>query len=778
MSFWPLSVVESKPPPPPFPLCERCRLFKRCKTPRMPPSGKNGRRIMIVGEFPGAGEDEEGRAFVGPSGQLLSRLTRKWGVNLREDCVLLNALSCRPKRGFVEDERAVEYCRPLVLNAIEKYDPVVILPLGKRAVRSVIGHLWKEDTGGVLRWAGWKIPCRKPNAWICHPSHVLVETDRGLVTIDEVRTGDKVLTHAGRWRDVYETMSRQYAGSLYVIKRRGSSKPLESTSSHPYYVFREGKYVWLRADEISAGDYMTEPLTTEPEKTIDEGTVWTYVKPRTCGQQAKGNLDIRATESTMKVLGYYLAEGNLCSKGSVTEFAFCEDEVQLHDDLSSAVKEVTGQRQDLPVVRQKNSRVYVLRKNSVVLSRFLVDNCGSGAAKKSFPRWVWSCSNRLLTILVKAVWDGDGHFTGRSYEIDLCSRQLIEDLRKALLRLGVVSHLYSKKRTSGYGPPSRWKAQYRLHVGGQAAERMSKWMGGNIEGTQFRKPNQSPFIMNGYVHYKVKEITVRKLETPITVYNMEVSDDHSFIADGVSSHNCPSINPAHVLREQKERGTYKDDGMAERFLEGHLRAAISLAGSRPWKQVPDYSEGLELFHNDAQAERAVLDLIKTGAPTAFDYETNMAKPQSDKARIVCASMSNGDRHVAFFWRGKAKEAFLRFLASPVRKVAQNMAFEDSWSVEVAGVKPVNWWWDTMQMAHVLDNRRGISGLKFQAYVHLGQEDYDHHLQSYLHTEKGAEIVNRIHEIEPNQLLKYCCYDSKLELMLAKIQTKRLGVKWT
>jgi hypothetical protein len=39
----------------------------------------------------------------------------------------------------------------------------------------------------------------------CCPAETLVLTDRGHVSIAEVRTGDLVLTHRGRWRRVLAT---------------------------------------------------------------------------------------------------------------------------------------------------------------------------------------------------------------------------------------------------------------------------------------------------------------------------------------------------------------------------------------------------------------------------------------------------------------------------------------------------------------------------------------------------------------------------------------------
>ena len=52
-------------------------------------------RLLLVGEAPGALEDQTGRPFVGRSGQLLDRLLAEIGLP-REQVAVLNTVKCRP----------------------------------------------------------------------------------------------------------------------------------------------------------------------------------------------------------------------------------------------------------------------------------------------------------------------------------------------------------------------------------------------------------------------------------------------------------------------------------------------------------------------------------------------------------------------------------------------------------------------------------------------------------------------------------------------------------
>lgn len=170
------SRLYSKQPPSSIMKCGACGLYKTCNSPKMPYSGKGQKRILIVAEAPGADEDERGIQLVGKAGQELQKHLRAVGVDMRRDCWLENAVICRPPKNRTPKTEEIDYCRPHLVETIEKLQPEVIVPLGAVAVQSVIRSFWKEDVGPITKWVGWKIPCQRLNAWICptyHPSFLL-----------------------------------------------------------------------------------------------------------------------------------------------------------------------------------------------------------------------------------------------------------------------------------------------------------------------------------------------------------------------------------------------------------------------------------------------------------------------------------------------------------------------------------------------------------------------------------------------------------------------------
>jgi uracil-DNA glycosylase family 4 len=175
------------------------------------------------------------------------------------------------------------------------------------------------------------------------------------------------------------------------------------------------------------------------------------------------------------------------------------------------------------------------------------------------------------------------------------------------------------------------------------------------------------------------------------------------------------------------------------------------------------------------------------AQAAFDYETTGLKPHALGHQIVCASIADSEDHAYSFLMPKTKAArqpFIDFLANPkIAKIAQNMKYEDTWSAVKLRQPVIQWAWDTMLATHQLDNRQGVTGLKFQTYVQFGVVDYDSEVSPYLKAvdPKNANSINRILEFMEKsggteKVLKYCGYDSVFEYRLSEIQRKLITPK--
>jgi uracil-DNA glycosylase family 4 len=393
-------MASSKPPVSRIAKCGACGLYLKCKSPKMPTSGKGQKKILIVGEAPGENEDKENRQFCGQTGRKLESALAAVGINMRRDCWLTNSLICRPPNNTAPTSLQIDYCRPNLIRTIEELKPEIIILVGGAAIESLISWVWKDKVGQVSRWIGWHIPSQKLNAWIC---------------------------------------------------------PIW----HPSFVSR-------------------------------------------------------------------------------------------------------------------------------------------------------------------------------------------------------VEH--DKKKNP---------------------------------------------------------------EVPI------------------------------IWRE-------------------HLKQIGRLSG-RPWNVVPNYKKQVRIIMEPAEAVKEIEKIIATGGYAAFDYETNTLKPEWDESRIVCCSIcQNGDNTIAFPWSGAVVEPMRRFARSPIRKIASNLKFEERWCRWFLKTRVRNWWHDTMIDAHILDNRRGISSIKFQSFIWLGADSYNDHITEHLKAKGESKVNNIIREVEITQLLTYNGLDSLLEYHTAFKQRKEMN----
>ncbi len=122
--------------------CTRCALYKSAKH-HVPGEGNASAELLCVGEAPGVDEDEQGRPFVGESGQLLTKILGAIQLS-REDVFICNVLKHRPpgNRDPLPDE--VVACQPYLLRQIELVRPRVILALGRVAAQTLL-----QTTSGI-----------------------------------------------------------------------------------------------------------------------------------------------------------------------------------------------------------------------------------------------------------------------------------------------------------------------------------------------------------------------------------------------------------------------------------------------------------------------------------------------------------------------------------------------------------------------------------------------------------------------------------------------------
>jgi uracil-DNA glycosylase len=126
--------------------CTLCPLYQTAKHP-VPGTGDPKAGLMVVGEAPGATEDEQGKPFVGAAGQLLTKILAAIQLS-REDVFITNVLKHRPPLNRNPLPHEVQACSPYLLRQLEIIRPKAILALGTFAAQTL---LQTAQTIGSLR---------------------------------------------------------------------------------------------------------------------------------------------------------------------------------------------------------------------------------------------------------------------------------------------------------------------------------------------------------------------------------------------------------------------------------------------------------------------------------------------------------------------------------------------------------------------------------------------------------------------------------------------------
>ena len=110
-------------------------------------------RLMLVGEAPGAAEDEQGRPFVGKAGALLDQLLTEAGLE-RPAVAVANVLKCRPPGNRAPTRLEAGRCRGWLDRQVELVNPEIVVTLGGTALAWALGsgHRLRDLRGRFHDW--------------------------------------------------------------------------------------------------------------------------------------------------------------------------------------------------------------------------------------------------------------------------------------------------------------------------------------------------------------------------------------------------------------------------------------------------------------------------------------------------------------------------------------------------------------------------------------------------------------------------------------------------
>jgi DNA polymerase len=161
--------------------CVRCEL-SRGRTHVVFGSGDPDADLMVIGEGPGFHEDRQGLPFVGPAGELLTRILLAI-ERTRDQVYIANIVKCRPPQTRDPRPAEVAACRPYLESQIALVRPRVIVALGRVAGQTLLGN---DFPVGRLRGTWWEV-AGVPVRVTYHPAALLRDSGLKRPTWDDMK---------------------------------------------------------------------------------------------------------------------------------------------------------------------------------------------------------------------------------------------------------------------------------------------------------------------------------------------------------------------------------------------------------------------------------------------------------------------------------------------------------------------------------------------------------------------------------------------------------------
>lgn len=148
--------------------CTKCSELVKGRHTVVFGSGNSKADLLLVGEAPGAEEDRQGLPFVGPAGQLLTKMLGAIGLT-RDEVFIANVLKCRPPGNRTPQPDEIANCEPYLAKQITLIQPKLIGALGTFAAQTLLKTTTPISAlrGRLHEYEGIPVLCT------FHPSYLL-----------------------------------------------------------------------------------------------------------------------------------------------------------------------------------------------------------------------------------------------------------------------------------------------------------------------------------------------------------------------------------------------------------------------------------------------------------------------------------------------------------------------------------------------------------------------------------------------------------------------------
>ena len=363
----------------------------------------------------------------------------------------------------------------------------------------------------------------------CLLEGTLIKTIEGYRPIESVKRGDLVMTHKGRYKRVEGNLKKPFNGKMHKMKFINQIA-IDLSYNHPVYAAMRS-YVggqsgdYIKREWILPGDWKkTYRAVTSVQRESGEAVKSLCENDYYVNSKMANNIRVSEIEITPKFgrfLGKFIADGHVHkyykkTGGYTLDLAFHENERKEAEWYSEFLKGL-GIKSRIERVN-RDSRGVKLSFNSKLFWHVLSETYDA-SQERCLPGFANRASRLTKRAILKGWLEGDGwsHASGAYVIGCTTSRRLALEMRDFALEVGKYATIQHCGNRSRYGKPCKDQYWVAVHDKCPVLPRSRPLLDGDY-GSGIRKHKE--YLFDGFV------------------YNLQIEEDRSFIANGIVVHNC------------------------------------------------------------------------------------------------------------------------------------------------------------------------------------------------------------------------------------------------
>lgn len=332
--------------------------------------------------------------------------------------------------------------------------------------------------------------------------------DMSRKNIEDIKIGDYVISAERNKRKVKKIFSRNWEGNIYKINSL-CGYSLSATPEHPILMInKDDKLIaenlqYKNINKAQIGDYIAVPVIYGKQRPKDYNKIYLY--------------------------GWYLAEGHIIYYKKIPKGIGYTLNINEKEEANNLINCAEKLGFETNIRERPNKNTIDISIRSTCFAREIKKLFGSLAENKFIHRHIFTWHDKDKINLLRQLFRGDGYMRrgsngGIQYTLTTISKRLAYEIKELLNTLYIPSYLY----------------RYERHREGCFDMYLVVIMGNK---SNIIEPNSVHYVsksrikeIEGYMLYPIQSIFKEFYNGK--VYNFEVENDNSYIAEGVGVHNC------------------------------------------------------------------------------------------------------------------------------------------------------------------------------------------------------------------------------------------------